>query len=117
VAASLGTPLRLFRGLAQLECLETARTDRDDVAVGFRAQRVHEGTTIRAELLVCSDARVALFTSAYSHIPPSQYCATDMLVFAIRIYEPWTWSSILGGLALLLAGAAVLIVTNKIRNR
>jgi hypothetical protein len=38
-------------------------------------------------------------------------------VFAIRTYEPWTWSSILGGLALLLAGAAVLIVTNKIRNR
>ncbi|HUF95444.1 MAG TPA: hypothetical protein VMO52_05115 [Acidimicrobiia bacterium] len=85
--------------------------------MALMVERVHEGTTIRAELLVCGDARVALFTSAYSHVPPSQYCATDMLVFAIRTYEPWTWSSILGGLALLLAGAAVLIVTNKIRNR
>jgi hypothetical protein len=45
------------------------------------------------------------------------YCATDMLVFAIRTYEPWTWSSALGGLALLLAGVAVLIVTKKLRNR
>jgi hypothetical protein len=113
----LGPTFRLLRRLPEFKGLKAAGAYGDHISVALVVERVHEGTTIRTELLVCGDARVALFTSAYSHVPPSQYCATDMLVFAIRTYEPWTWSSILGGLALLLAGAAVLIVTNKIRNR
>jgi uncharacterized membrane protein len=45
------------------------------------------------------------------------YCATVMLVFAIRTYEPWTLWSGIAALILVAAGVVTLILVVGRRNR
>jgi hypothetical protein len=45
------------------------------------------------------------------------YCATVMLVFAIRTYEPWTIGSLLAALIFAAIGVTALILAVRGRNR